>query len=348
MATAPSASELYLACRSGDIATVERLLPSIPIDVLNRLETNGSTCLHAAAYHGHKDIVRMLLAQGACRRVTNRYGCTALDEAKTQDIADLFPRSNEAAKKRFSDSPAQQPEWQFEDNYAENYSRAIHWNCIKDRGIKKTNKKLHKAHLFRGDGYDDEDRKSIAIVENYFKQAQEMNDPICFLKAYTVESPFYKQLNHEMATGGRRAVFKKLRKKWTGYYTGIILKNPAFEPYRYSGQTFRGMQITEADFAQYKPNIVLANKSFQSTSKSWKIAKSFACPSKPMPGRLSVVCIFTILDRRSALSIETISEYQKEEEVLIVPGTLFIVTNINQEQIPYEIDLLQLEWKNEF
>lgn len=348
MATAPPVSELYLACRNGDIAMVERLLPSTPLDVLNRLESNGSSCLHAASYHGHKDIVRMLLAKGACRRLTNRYGCTALDEAKTQDVADLFPRSTEAAKKRFSDSPAQQPEWQFEDGHAEDYSRAIHWNCIKDRGIKKTLKKLNKAHLFDHYEVDEDEQKSIAIVQNYFTQARENNDPICFLKAYTVESPFYKRLNHEMATGGRREVFKKLRKKWTGYYTGIILKNPAFEPYRYSGQTFRGMQITEADFAQYKPNIVLANKSFQSTSKSWKIAKGFACPSKPMSGRISAVIIFTISDRRSALSIETISEYQNEEEVLIVPGTLFIVTNINQDQIPYEIDLLQLEWKNEF
>jgi hypothetical protein len=108
------------------------------------------------------------------------------------------------------------------------------------------------------------------------------------------------------------------------------------------------MQITQSDFAQYKPNTALANKSFQSTSKSWKIAKGFACPSTPTPGRLSVVIIFTITDRRSALSIEQISEYQNEEEVLIVPGTLFLVTNINQNEIPYEVELQQLEWKNEF
>lgn len=348
MAATRPLSELYLACRHGDLETVKRLLHSTPINDLNKLQSNGNTCLHTATYHGHDEIVRLLLAHGACRRVINRRGRTALDKARIPTMADLFPRSTEEFDARFGHSPAQQPEWQFDEGNAEDFSRAFHWNCIKDRGIKKVCKKLQKSNLFK-DYKDDEDyQKSIAIVENYFKQAKDNNDPICFLRAYTVESPFYKTLNREMATGNRREVFEKLCKKWTGYYTGIILKNPAFEPYRYEGETYRGMQVTRSDLAQYKLNIVLANKAFQSTSKSWKIAKKFACPSDPTPGRIPLVLIFTILDRRSALSIETISEYQNEEEVLLVPGTLFIVTNINQSVVPCEIDLLQLAWKDEF
>lgn len=341
---APNVSELYLACRNGDIDLVQQLLPSTPIKILNRLEPNGSTCLHAASYHGHKDIVRLLLENGASRRVINRYGCTPLDEAKTQEVADLFPRSGEARKKRFSDSPAQQTEWQFEENSAESYSRAVHWGCIKDRGLKKTVKKIAKARALD----DDPDDPSTKIVQNYFNEALETKDPMSLLKAYTVESQFYKRLNHEMATGNKKQVYEKLRKKWTGYYTGIIVRNPAFDHLRYSGQTYRGMQITPADFDQYRPGVALANKSFQSTSKSWKIAQGFALPSRPAPGRLPVVMVFEITDRRSALSIEEISEYQNEEEVLIVPGTFFIVTNIHLDEIPYEIELKQLEWKDEF
>ena len=348
MAASSPLSELYLACQRGDSKTVERLIRSIPINDLNKLESNGNTCLHTATYHGHEDIVRMLLENGACRRVINRCGRTALDKARTQQVADLFPRSREEADARFSHSPCQQPEWQFDNGNAEDFSRAFHWNCIKDRGIKKVYKKLQKSDLFKDYKHDENNLKSIAIVENYFKQAKDENDPIYFLRAYTVESPFYRHLNREMATGNRREVFEKLCKRWTGYYTGIILKNVAFDQYRYSGQTFRGMQITRSDLAQYQKNIVLANKAFQSTSKSWKIAKKFACPSDPIPGKISVMLIFTILDRRSALSIETISEYQNEEEVLLVPGTLFIVTNINQTVVPYEIDLLQLVWEDEF
>ena len=340
---ASNVSELYLACRNGDQPTVERLLLTTPMDILNRLEPNGSTCLHAASYHGHKEIVRRLLAHGACRRVTNRYGCTALDEAKTEEIAELFPRSTTAAKTRFSDSPAQQPEWQFADGDAEALSRATHWGCMKDRGIKKTVKKIRKANVFGDEG--DKDAQKVA---HYFTDALENNNPISLLKAYTVESQFYKELNSSMATGSRRKVFEKLCKKWTGYYTGFIVRNPAFDPYRFKGQTYRGMEITPSDFAQYKVGVALTNKSFQSTSKSWKIAKGFACPEEPRAGRKSVILIFTITDPRSALSIEDISEFQREEEVLIVPGTLFIVEEINESEVPCEVYMAQLKWENEF
>ncbi|CAF0901351.1 unnamed protein product [Rotaria sordida] len=343
MMAAANFSDLYVACCKGDIAVVERLLPVTSLKALNHVEPDGNTCLHAASSRGYKNIVRLLLTKGACRRVQDRDGRSPLDAARTGEVARLFARSAEASQQRFSTSPAQQPEWQFANDNAESFSRAFHWGCIKDRGIKKTVKKIQKAHVL------DEDRSAATeVVENYFKDALEEKNPLHLLKAYTVESSFYKQLNREMATGSSRKVFEKLRGKWTGYYTGIIAKNPAFDRFRFSGQTYRGMEITRSDYAQYEIGTALSNKSFQSTSKSWKIAKGFACPSHPRPERLPVVIIFTIADRRSALSIEEISEFQNEEEVLILPGTLFIVASINQDQVPYEIELEQLPWKDEF
>lgn len=339
-------SELYLACRNGDMTTVQRLLPQTPLKILNRLEPNGSTCLHAASYHGHKDIVRLLLQHGASRNVVNRYGCTPVDEAKTEEVADLFPRSAVAAKKRFAASPAQQLEWQFAQGTAEAFSRAFHWGCIKDRGIEKTVKKIRKARIL-DDVPNDEDQEA-EIVKEYFQLALDERNPIYLLKAYTVESKFYKTLNSYMVEGSHTKVFEKIRRKWSGYYTGLIVRNPAFDRYRFAGETYRGMEITPEDFAQYRVGVALANKAFQSTSKSWKIAKGFACPSEPRPGRLAVVIIFGITDRRSALSIEEISEYQNEEEVLIVPGTLFIVQDVDRNEHPYEIRLQQIPWNDEF
>ncbi|CAF2766099.1 unnamed protein product [Rotaria sp. Silwood2] len=336
-------SDLYLACCNGDIAVVERLLPVTPLKVLNYVEPDGNTCLHAASSRGYNNIITLLLRHGASRRVQDRNGRSPLEIARTGDVAKLFARPVEAAEKRFSASPAQQPEWQFENDRAESFSRAIHWGCIKDRGIKKTVEKIRKAGMLDNDG-----EESTGIVQDYFNNALQEKNPIYLLTAYTVENKFYKLLNREMATGNSRQVFEKLRGKWTGYYTGIIARNSAFDNFRFSGQTYRGMEITQSDFAQYKIGTALSNKSFQSTSKSWKIAKGFACPSQPRPGRLPVVIIFTITDRRSALSIDAISYYQNEEEVLVLPGTLFIVSNINQDEFPYEVELEQLEWKNEF
>ena len=337
-------SELYLACRNGDIATVDRLLPRTPVTILNSLEANGSTCLHAASYNGHADIVARLLAHGACRTIRNRYGCTALDEAKTDEVANLFPRSTDAKTKRFSDNPAKQTEWNFEQGDAEAFSRAFHWGCIKDRGLKKTVEKVRKADVL----IDDDGEKSMKLVQHYFDLALKKNDPTYLLRAYTVESRFYNELNRYMATGSSREVFEKLCKTWSGYYTGIIIKNPAFEPYRFSGETYRGMELTPADFSQYRTGVALTNKAFQSTSKSWKIAKGFACPSTPKAGRIGVIITLTITDRKSALSIDDMSEYEHEEEVLIMPGTFFIVTDIQYKELPYEIQLRQLEWNDEF
>ena len=73
--------------------------------------------------------------------------------------------------------------------------------------------------------------KQLKLYEIYFDDALATNNPVLLLKAYTVESQFYKRLNREMATGNRREVYKKLCKKWTGYYTGMIARNPAFQPF---------------------------------------------------------------------------------------------------------------------
>ena len=340
---APSVSDLYLACRNGDLETVQRLLPNTSIEVLNRLESNGSTCLHAASFHGHIEIVRLLLRTGASRQISNRYGCTPLDEAKTQEIADLFPRNPNAAKKRYSNNPVKQTEWQFAERTAESFSRAFYWNCVKDRGVKNTVKKIRKAHVL--DNIDSEEDGKL--VQSYFSKALETNNPIYLLKAYTAETSFYDNLNQFMATGSESDVYKKICRKWSGYYTGLIMKNPTFDRYRYSGLTYRGMEITQEDYAQYKIGRALSNKSFQSTSKSWKVAKGFAYPANPKPGRLPVIIVFDVISRSSALNIEEISEYADEEEVLIVPGTFFMVTNINQDERPCEISVKQIEWTND-
>ncbi len=52
-------SELYKACRSGDLNTVKSLLPALTVERINQQEPNGSTSLHAASYYGHIDIVRL-------------------------------------------------------------------------------------------------------------------------------------------------------------------------------------------------------------------------------------------------------------------------------------------------
>jgi ankyrin repeat protein len=85
------ASEFYMACRQGDLLTVNRYLKTMTTREINRVEeSNGSTALHAASFFGHADVVKRLLEVGASIHTHNGYGKTPEQEASTQEIKDLF------------------------------------------------------------------------------------------------------------------------------------------------------------------------------------------------------------------------------------------------------------------
>jgi ankyrin repeat protein len=64
----------------------------------NGLGRSGGTALHLAAWHGHTDIVRLLLAAGARRDIADTtYGTRAVDWARhgsihCRDAADEYER----------------------------------------------------------------------------------------------------------------------------------------------------------------------------------------------------------------------------------------------------------------
>ncbi|KAF4989410.1 hypothetical protein FGRMN_9135 [Fusarium graminum] len=57
------ASKMYEAARKGDVATFEQALPAgLPPNLTN---DKGDTLLMLAAYHGHADLVKVLIQHGA-------------------------------------------------------------------------------------------------------------------------------------------------------------------------------------------------------------------------------------------------------------------------------------------
>jgi hypothetical protein len=87
-------SEFYIACRNGDFNNVQQLLPTMSDEQKNSLEPNGSTALHAATYYGHHDVVKLLLENGCDTWILNKYQNTPYDEAKDEEIRQLFRRPN--------------------------------------------------------------------------------------------------------------------------------------------------------------------------------------------------------------------------------------------------------------
>jgi hypothetical protein len=85
-------SDFYLACRNNNVDEVKRLLETIDQCEMDIVEPNGSTALHAASFHGHREVVRLLLTAGADRALHNKYNYLPFDEAKDDEIKELFNR----------------------------------------------------------------------------------------------------------------------------------------------------------------------------------------------------------------------------------------------------------------
>ncbi len=93
-------SEFYLACRHGDIKFVKDHLKNL-LEIngdLNYFETSvKSTPLHTASYHGHKEIVQLLLEHDCDRSLMNGHGITAYEVAANDEIRQLYKRPTDSS-----------------------------------------------------------------------------------------------------------------------------------------------------------------------------------------------------------------------------------------------------------
>ncbi|CAF1234128.1 unnamed protein product [Didymodactylos carnosus] len=126
------------------------------------------------------------------------------------------------------------------------------------------------------------------------------------------------------------------------YLIGIIARHPKFDELSYVGTTYRGMLITGDDLKQYKIGTRILTKTFSSTSKEMSIARRFLSSSVG-DDRLNAICTYTIRNQRTALNIEEISVFKREQEVIILPYSAFKIINIVQNKSQAEIKLKECE-----
>jgi hypothetical protein len=336
---------LFIACHENDISTVRDLLPRTSVKDLNSLGPDGRSCLHIASSRGDRDMIDLLISYGALRQTKDQKGQTCVDVAKTEEVAEAFARQPEAIAERYTAdvNRNEQINWLFGQDKAEAFSLAIHRGCIKDRGVRKTVEKIEDAKFIP----TNDESKEGKILRYFLNEAREKNDPTYLLRIYTIDGIFYTEINEYMASGKSKQVFNKLCHEWSGYYAGCLMKNPAFKPYHFSRVTFRVMVINREAFNQYEHGVVVTNKAFQSSSKLPAVARKFAQKKGRILGKVSVLIQHTIVDRKSALDIASLSEFPEEEEVLMVPGILFKVDYVDRSLEPYQIHLRQLPWIHE-
>ncbi|CAF0921678.1 unnamed protein product [Adineta steineri] len=242
----------------------------------------------------------------------------------------------EEIEKHYGVRPSKEGEkvvWCFDKKHALWLARAIERGCIKDRGVRKTVEKIEAAEIIPNDQSEE-----TRLFRYYLNEAKEKNDAVFLLRAYTLDCFFYRHLNIYMATGNAKKVYKKLCHKWSGYYTGVLMRNPALKDYHYRGITYRGMLITHEDVEIYEIGALFVNKAFLSTSKSYEVAMRFSMPLNPSTSKISVIIIYEIRNRTSALDIGHLSIFPEEEEVLMMPGCLFQVMSINTDRISTDAD----------
>ncbi|UJR11353.1 hypothetical protein I4U23_015534 [Adineta vaga] len=322
-----SASTLYEACRTGDIHTVQQLLPTLSINEINQIESNGSTCLHAAASCNHPQVVKVLLNSGAIRSIIDKDGHTAMHVAATEEIKNLFPRSFTASHARFlTDIKSEQ---------------TIEWILLKDGqyGWWYKSQIVNEDVILAVDRIVEDTRFSVTAsthkTEYFLNKARQTQDPKWLIQAYSSETGLYQVINRAMAeTASTRIPFDATDDFRA--FAGVLSRHSALKQYRYTGKCYRGMKLSNEDFQKnYKVGQKLLVKPFMSTSKSRAIAEQFATSAFVESRLLSIVFIYTIpeytlyFDDSVALDISPISEYPHEEEILILPYTSLIIVAIN-------------------
>lgn len=118
-------------------------------------------------------------------------------------------------------------------------------------------------------------------------------------------------------------------------FTACLIHHPSADIYYSSScKTYRGMNITPSDLEKYVPGARILIRSFLSTSKRASVASIYFDFTDHT--RIPVLCIYSITQSRTALSISEISEFSEEEEILIRPYAVFSVDKVEKDSFLHE------------
>ncbi|CAF0981184.1 unnamed protein product [Rotaria sp. Silwood1] len=337
-------TDFYLACRDNDYKKVRELLRTMTLDEVDRLDSNGSTALHAACYYGNAKIVKLLLKKGADRAIQNKYECLPYDEAANDEIKELFlrvPNSNRLV----SDTGA--IEWILIDDDVmetakeERYIiKSLYDNSTGTTPIDKMFEKIEKNYINKGLT----NVGGMKQIRRYFRKATEQQNTLWIIKAYTAETDFYRILNNEIAAGASQ--YQNERR----YIIALISHDIRLNELTFIGTAYRVVRINNDELKKYEVDCSLMTKSFVSSSIDRKVAELFLCQReatqsetqvmtrKKIDGTLIktwIMCRYEIKHRRTGLHIENPSQYANEGEVLIMPYSVFQVKEIRKVQLPF-------------
>jgi ankyrin repeat protein len=360
------ASDLYWACRAGNVDAVRQSLTTTSFSDLNHLEPNGSTALHSASFFGHADVVRLLLKErGVMRHRKNLHGLTAYDETVNDEIRQLFHRPNTNRfcnnstdnDKSIFDFTSDQPPEDDEDDDEEASNDWVegHDNEVKIITCKSTIRvwkivmsstflRSIYAHAIRDDEVSNKlDEKALIktlheFIDECIPSTHPEYDKVCELLSKYEET---KNTDYLFRLYSLETPFYHQLQDDAAItlWSLLLLRQGNLKSRAFCGRTYRGLSMTRTDLKAYqkalrKKGSIIINNTFCSTSLKEDVARRFM--RTPCDENLSVLMIFDFPQpcdmaiQLYALSdkLPCISDFEEELEVLVLEFAMFHVESI--------------------
>ncbi|CAF3611390.1 unnamed protein product [Rotaria socialis] len=161
------------------------------------------------------------------------------------------------------------------------------------------------------------------------------------IKMYTSEDACYRTLNQQLSNSTHE--HESAPHLCDRFIMEFYIRSEQLEKRIFIGSTYRGATIGHDDIHVYEQALnnktrgVLAFKTFTSTSEDIKIALSFIDEGPPKDGKMNVLFVITVNDKSTNIfGVSDVSDYPKEKEVLVMPGTLFVITGMTPN-VSYEL-----------
>ncbi|CAF1408451.1 unnamed protein product [Adineta steineri] len=320
------ANEFYQFCCNGNVNRVREYLPLLSYNEINYINPNtGQTSLHAACLNNHLEIVRLLLENNVCNRIIrNQQNRIAYDVSPSNEIRSLFRRSQQPNEtNRFIEICPNRSSFGLITNTRSETNRPDDWVT---------------GYFSSADAQDAQLMMALSHASPIMKlllyaQFLNKNSVKSLLTLYSLQTP----------------LFGTLQSNADAYTVLLYLHLDELSDLAYRGRlTYRGMIMSFDDLRAYQwaheHAAIIETRTFQSTSKDRAVAFAFSDLPPGYNNQLSVIVRYKFTQIcPTAIDIHNESHFTPEDEVLLLPFTLFRVTSIKErssdEVLRYEITM---------
>ncbi|CAF0783519.1 unnamed protein product [Didymodactylos carnosus] len=326
-------SLLYSAAKRNDINALYNMVcddKKYTYEYYNRKESNGSTALHKAVENQNVDFVEVLVQKGVHLNVRDRSHRTPYEIAVTLNnpqLLELLRRPHYS--EYYINNP---PVMNFQSGYVRTPIHLAHpqhplQNCpasVYSSPYTHIRNFARRTLIYPDNGEKD---KEFDKVEGLIANAENYNCADSLIRAYTVESPFYRTLNRTLnqwqsainADPDVLAYWSKVRDFMNHFDDALRPVNML---------CYRGINIKDRrELDVYKPMTDIAFPQFTSTTRDITIARTFT------GGILPVIVQINITNPYQQVDVSTLSEYAEEKEILFPPWSAFRVLNVIHNEI---------------